>query len=372
MDASAGTCNKQSECWVIIGGDKPGIYQACPTLHCGRSSPPLPIAIQCLSLTEAKMINECFQAILQQLPCQPHTRELLTCLGKSDAVLNLLSDSTGTFYAVVVGQQVGIHRTRESALSSLDGFVFLYWKELPTFWDALAFMIAKGIEDILSDTPNYKGVACTTQSTVPVTLSSTSEDTLTPAVPSTLTPAVNNSSSTTTHCNPSMSQDVPCSSRCPIIYTHVCNLCGVMESRFYMSDWEPPTESAAEVLGIHTVKYLEAHGYVESAVAHIVVTYWMTALPRDRQWHYGTTARHTTVQLHNCETHNCTTAQLRVAQPHYCTTASRSNCETHNCTTTQLRVAVSGVRMKNFRHIAEKIPVFGRAEAQLSGFPYLQ
>ncbi|KIK11527.1 hypothetical protein PISMIDRAFT_492057 [Pisolithus microcarpus 441] len=70
--------------------------------------------------------------------------------------------------------------------------------------------------------------------------------------------------------------------------------------------------------------------------------------------------------------HNCTTAQLRVAQPHYCTTASRSNCETHNCTTTQLRVAVSRVCMKNFRHIAEKIPVFGRAEARLSGFPYWQ
>ncbi|KAI6106204.1 hypothetical protein EV401DRAFT_2124659 [Pisolithus croceorrhizus] len=160
----------------------------------------------------------------------------------------------------------------ESALSGLDSFVFPYWKELPTFWDALAFMIAKGIEDILSDIPNYKGAVCTMQSTVPV-LSSRTEDTPTPVVPATSTPTVNNTSSTDEDCKPNMSQDMPCSTRCPIVYTHVCNLHGVIESRFYMSDWEPPTESAAEVLGVHAVKYLEAHGYVESAVAHIVVTY---------------------------------------------------------------------------------------------------
>ncbi|KAI6167734.1 hypothetical protein EDD17DRAFT_1534578 [Pisolithus thermaeus] len=243
-----------------------------PTLRCGRSSPPLPIAIQCLSLTEANMINDCFQNILQQLPRYPHTRELLTSLSKSDVVVNLLSDSTSTFHAVVVGQRVGIHRTKESALSGLDSFVFPYWKELPTFWDALAFMIAKGIEDILSDVPNYKGAVCTMQSTVPV-LSSRTEDTPTPVVPATSTPTVNNTSSTDEDCKPNVSQDVPCSTRCPIVYTHVRNLRGVIESRFYMSDWEPPTESAAEVLGVHAVKYLEAHGYVESAVAHIVVTY---------------------------------------------------------------------------------------------------
>ncbi|KAI6094393.1 hypothetical protein EDD16DRAFT_884278 [Pisolithus croceorrhizus] len=75
-----------------------------PTLRCGCSSPPLPIAIQCLSLTEANMINDCFQNILQQLPRYPHTRELLTSLSKSDVVVNLLSDSTSTFHVVVVGQ----------------------------------------------------------------------------------------------------------------------------------------------------------------------------------------------------------------------------------------------------------------------------
>ncbi|KAI6139079.1 hypothetical protein EDD17DRAFT_1805567 [Pisolithus thermaeus] len=173
----------------------------------------------------------------------------------------------------------------ESAFSSLDSFVFPYWKELPMFWDALVFMIAKG-------------VACTMQSTVPM-LSSTSEDSPTPVVPVTSTPAINNSSSTDTDCNPSTSQNVPCSSQCPIVYTHVHNLSGVIESWFYMSKWEPPTESTIKVLGIHAVKYLETHGYVESTIAHIVC-----------DAHYCMTDNGTMVQLHNCEMHNCTTAQL--------------------------------------------------------------
>ncbi|KAI6010303.1 hypothetical protein PISMIDRAFT_107021, partial [Pisolithus microcarpus 441] len=60
-----------------------------PSLRCGRSSPPLPIAIQCLSLTEAKMVNDHLQPILQRAPCNPHASELLTILGKSDMVHNL-------------------------------------------------------------------------------------------------------------------------------------------------------------------------------------------------------------------------------------------------------------------------------------------
>ncbi|KAI5981774.1 hypothetical protein EDD15DRAFT_2178670, partial [Pisolithus albus] len=128
-----------------------------PAMRCGRSSPPLPIAIQCLSLTEAKMVNDRLQPILQQAPSNPHTSDLIKILGQSEVVHQLFSNRTGNFYPVVVGQPAGIHRTKESALSSLQGFAFPCWQEMPTFWDALAFMIVKGIKELLPHAPNDEG-----------------------------------------------------------------------------------------------------------------------------------------------------------------------------------------------------------------------
>ncbi|KAI5999708.1 hypothetical protein EDD15DRAFT_2363039 [Pisolithus albus] len=145
------------KCWVIIGGENPGIYPKCPAMRCGRSSPPLPIAIQCLSLTEAKMVNDRLQPIMQQAPSNPHTSDLIKILGQSKVVHQLFSNQTSNFYPVVVGQPAGIHRTKESALSSLQGFAFPCWQEMPTFWDALAFMIVKGIKELLPDAPNDEG-----------------------------------------------------------------------------------------------------------------------------------------------------------------------------------------------------------------------
>ncbi|KAI6018336.1 hypothetical protein EDC04DRAFT_3093297 [Pisolithus marmoratus] len=292
MDALAAM---HSMCWVVISGDSPGIYSTCPTLHCGYSSPPLPIAIQCLLSTEAKMVNDCLQPILQQAPHNLHASELLTILSQSDIVHNLFSGQTGNFFPVIIGQPMGIHHTKELALSSLKGFAYPCWQEVPTFWDALVFMIAKGIEELLLDAPNHKGGACTVPTMLPET-SLTSEDSLSPALPVTSTPTVNNPTSSATGSykvsetrtklryhtgviqSPTPTLVVAPS---PIIYTHVCTLCGVIESQFYVSNWVPPPKAAADVLGIHRVKYLEAHSYVQSTVADIVEAYCTSYTDQD-------------------------------------------------------------------------------------------
>ena len=56
----------------------------------------------------------------------------------------------------------------------------------------------------------------------------------------------------------------------PIIYTHIRNLRGVLESRYYRSTVIPTVAPGFDTLGPHAQKYLIAHGYIESAVQIIV------------------------------------------------------------------------------------------------------
>lgn len=79
------------------------------------------------------MVEDQLQPILQWAPRNLHTSDLLLFLNQSDVVHNMFSDQPRKSYAVVVGQHVGIHRTKDSTLSSLGGFAFPCWKELPTF-----------------------------------------------------------------------------------------------------------------------------------------------------------------------------------------------------------------------------------------------
>lgn len=212
------------------------------------------------------MVDEQLQPILHPAPHNPHSSELLKLLGRSDVVRKLFSDHTGKFYPVVVGNRVGIHRTKESAISALRGFLFPCWGETSTFRDALAFMIAKGIDDLLSEVQGYKGVLCTTPPPLPAP---------TPAPPVVLSMSQKDAGS-----GPNMvwAGDVEPS---PIIYSYVRNLRGVIESRFYQSDCVPPPKPAAEVLGVHTLKYLQAHGYVQSAIASIVELYLTSHTEQD-------------------------------------------------------------------------------------------
>lgn len=83
-----------------------------PILRCGRSSPPLPIAIQCWSLAEAKMIIDQLQPMLDQAPHNPLSHDLLSLFCESEKVRTMFNDHSESFFPVVVGQRVGIHRTR--------------------------------------------------------------------------------------------------------------------------------------------------------------------------------------------------------------------------------------------------------------------
>ncbi|KAI6028227.1 hypothetical protein EDC04DRAFT_3091989 [Pisolithus marmoratus] len=109
----------------------------------------------------------------------------------------------------------------------------------------------------------------------------TSEDSPSPALPVASTPTVNNPTSSATGSCPSMAQPMLVVAPSPIIYTHVCTLHGVIESQFYVSNWVPPPKAATDVLGIHRVKYLEAHGYVQSTIADIVEAYCTSYTDQD-------------------------------------------------------------------------------------------
>ena len=56
----------------------------------------------------------------------------------------------------------------------------------------------------------------------------------------------------------------------PIIYTHVQNLRGVMESCYYQSTVVATTVPGFNTLGVYARNYLVAHGYIESAIGIIV------------------------------------------------------------------------------------------------------
>ncbi|KIO04658.1 hypothetical protein M404DRAFT_26113 [Pisolithus tinctorius Marx 270] len=99
--------------WAVIGGPVTGIYRDsdCPRMECGRASPPLPIAIQCISEREAQLVCRTLQPIVNALPANPSPTQLLAALGDSRNVRNLLHDDEG-FHAVVIGAPPGVHRTR--------------------------------------------------------------------------------------------------------------------------------------------------------------------------------------------------------------------------------------------------------------------
>ncbi|KAI6154759.1 hypothetical protein BKA82DRAFT_4010525 [Pisolithus tinctorius] len=97
-----------SQRWVVFGGKEPGIYQSW-------SSPPLPLAIECISTDEAELVMQTLKTILGPLLPEPTMQELLDVLSTSLVIRNLLKHSTNDFYAVVVGNPTGIHRTEEAA-----------------------------------------------------------------------------------------------------------------------------------------------------------------------------------------------------------------------------------------------------------------
>ncbi|KIM60698.1 hypothetical protein SCLCIDRAFT_90261, partial [Scleroderma citrinum Foug A] len=277
MDMSAATGIQEH--WVVICGDHPAIYSACPTFHCGRSSPPVPIAIQCWLLDEARQVINQLQPMLDQAPCNPATCDLLALFCQSEKV-----------------------QAMQSALCLLGSYTYPLWKEVPMFWEALAYMIAKGVEEILeplADIPDHvveesTGPAASSlaaMSNQPALHASTS-----PARPGAppasqlirMTQCISiaahhpqdsgNGKSCGVHVctipayldDCQMQEPAGLISPSPMIHTHVWNFHGVVESHYYPSDAEPIAIPFFNELGEYAWKYLVAHGYIEGAMAIVV------------------------------------------------------------------------------------------------------
>ncbi|KAG6377896.1 hypothetical protein JVT61DRAFT_14684 [Boletus reticuloceps] len=144
-----------NQLWVVLSkGDKPtGICTGRLTataIKCGRATPPLPIAIQCLSMAEARALYFVVQPVVAAISSStPTTTELLSAFEAANDVRNFFAGTSAEFYAVIVGSPPGIHRSRESAERSQRGFTHSRCLHVNTFWEALASMIVKGIQDLM-------------------------------------------------------------------------------------------------------------------------------------------------------------------------------------------------------------------------------
>ncbi|KIK80168.1 hypothetical protein PAXRUDRAFT_159355, partial [Paxillus rubicundulus Ve08.2h10] len=125
-------------------------------MTCGQLSPPLPIAIQCVSLDEARHVPKALQGIVNSLPPNPDSTQLLTAFGDSPSIQTLLGDHDG-LYVVVIGVPPGVHRTRSvvviriffqvkqkqynsESVSRAEGtFRYPICGYTMSFWEALAF-----------------------------------------------------------------------------------------------------------------------------------------------------------------------------------------------------------------------------------------
>ncbi|KAF8452784.1 hypothetical protein L210DRAFT_3499641 [Boletus edulis BED1] len=137
--------------WLVIGGPNPGIHRKSPQIACGRGSPPLPITIECLSSDEAHSLLRTLQPIVQSLPPQPSYEQILTAFDRSPAVKALFTQARNQhhFYVVVVGSPAAILHSRLGALASRGSFSHPKSMHTRSFWKALAYMIVKGIDDLM-------------------------------------------------------------------------------------------------------------------------------------------------------------------------------------------------------------------------------
>ncbi|KIM55142.1 hypothetical protein SCLCIDRAFT_135300 [Scleroderma citrinum Foug A] len=248
-------------CWAVIGGREPGVYWNCPHISCGCSSLPLPFTIQCVSLDEAKRVLRTLQRIVSPLQPQPSHQELLTAFNNT-SVRGLLEDGAG-FYAV-------------SARMAEGSFQYLKTRHTQLFWEALTFLIVKGISDCMpplltageigSDSPQMPSDAVSSMDELGDMLQTLS---VTPSSPSL------SSLSSLTHSSPHRLSTPPSTSEVnvsPLIYSHVHNLHGIISSNYYRMPTSQ-VEDLSQPLGPLAAQYLVLHGYGTSAITTIVQTY---------------------------------------------------------------------------------------------------
>ncbi|KIO00465.1 hypothetical protein M404DRAFT_29605 [Pisolithus tinctorius Marx 270] len=216
-------------------------------------------------MDEAKLVMQTLDSVLQPILPEPTTHDLVTFLNKSPAVRDLLKDTGDSFYAVVVGNPPGVHRTEEGATRAGSSFHWAKWKRTDTLHEALVYMAVKGIEDQLPRVVTVDEVAesITLQDADVVGLQDADvvAPRLTQSVPSQA-------------CGHSMSAPPPIwrdsgSRTSPIIYAHVRSLRGITESRHHYSE-NTATYIHAQVLGAHAARYLTAHGYMCEAIDTII------------------------------------------------------------------------------------------------------
>lgn len=101
-------------------------------------------------MDEANLVMRTLRGVLDPLLPKPSTHKLVNVLTTSPAIQNLLLDAgQDGFYAVVVGNPAGVHRTKQGAVQAGTSFSWPKWKRTDTLWEALAYMAVKGIEDQL-------------------------------------------------------------------------------------------------------------------------------------------------------------------------------------------------------------------------------
>lgn len=116
-------------------------------------------------MAEAKRIHAVLQPIVAALPLDPSSTDLITAFSGSSALHDLFAADSVDFYAVAIGVSPGIHRTRylnttfriltsnlidaarASAQKSRGSFTHYSQTHTRSFWEALAFMIVKGMEE---------------------------------------------------------------------------------------------------------------------------------------------------------------------------------------------------------------------------------
>ncbi|KIK80790.1 hypothetical protein PAXRUDRAFT_157686 [Paxillus rubicundulus Ve08.2h10] len=255
-----------------------------PHICGGRSTPPLPIAIQCLSTDEARTIQRTLHPLISSQPQQPTSSELLRILGSLRAVVNLLSSDLDGFYPVVVGTRVGIHCTRTEAAVTQGNFSYPRWRHTDTFWEVLAYMIIKGVEermpplnipeDLPADSIGHGKDSLSLASDISLTYSAVSiDDSLTQTFERSV--HINGTYSRKSR-DPSLGFQMSTSPSdgTPIIYSHVRSHRSVIQSR-YFSPVPRSTNSDldTEPLGVMANCYLVAHSYIHSAISLIVDAY---------------------------------------------------------------------------------------------------
>ncbi|KIJ59846.1 hypothetical protein HYDPIDRAFT_32726 [Hydnomerulius pinastri MD-312] len=292
--------------WALVGGNSPGVYEHCPHMTCGRSSPALPIAIQCVSLAEARRVAGTLQNIVNSLPMHPDTTQLLAAFGDSPLLYSRITDEK--FCA------------SESAACAEGTFKYPIRRHSHSFWEALAFLLVKGINermpplltsteilnssgasveavDVLGDAFHTLSIAPHTPESTPpprassaISRTSSAQLRASPSTPNTPSPRTQSHASSSTPHTPSTpstpssisvhsphSDTLSSSSRArselsPIVYSHIRNLRGIIASRHYPTSMSQVL-TRAQPLGGLAARYLASHGYSLPDVDVIIRTY---------------------------------------------------------------------------------------------------